>query len=184
MLVKHSAVVPVRGTPPSTWELSSEGQRRAAALGERLRPFPCTRITASDEPKAAETARIAARALGVPVLTDPDLREHRRERAPFLASDDAFRDAVREVLARRSEVVFGEESADAAHERFARGVERAMAVGPGDTVVVAHGTVIALYVSRRAAVDAYALWSALGLPSYVVLGGDGRVLEVAAEISP
>jgi hypothetical protein len=46
-------------------------------------------------------------------------------------------------------------------------------------VVVAHGTVISLYVAGRTGAPPFGLWKRLGLPSFVVVTvPDGRVVSV------
>jgi len=83
-------------------------------------------------------------------------------------------------------VVFGEETADAAGDRFAASVDALTddgAAAERDTIVVAHGTVIALYVSRVAGIDPFPLWQSLGLPSYVVLSqGTRRQVEIVTGV--
>lgn len=166
VLVKHSQVDVVPGRPPRTWELSEEGRRRAVVLAERLADFDPARILSSVEPKAVETAEIVAQRLGVPAVALPGLHEHARDTAPFLGAE-AFATAMAWLFDEPGKVVFGEESADAAADRFAAAVD---AVGGGrDEIVVAHGTVISLYVSRVAGIDPFELWRTLELPSYVVL---------------
>lgn len=179
VLVKHSLVDPVPGRPARTWELSAEGRRRALALAARLRDLAPRRIASSVEPKAVETAEIVGGHLGVPVVTVPGLHEHARETAPYLARED-FEAAVAWLFEEPGKVVFGEESADAAADRFAAAVDDSVAAGAD--VIVAHGTVIALHVSRLAGIDPFGLWRSLGLPSYVVLSeGARRQVEVVSQ---
>ena len=171
VLVKHSHVDVVPGLPPRRWELSAEGRRRALVLADRLAEFGAVQVVSSIEPKAAETAEIVAQRLGVPAVTAKGLHEHERETAPFLGAE-AFAAAVAWLFEEPGRVVFGEESADSAGDRFAAAVEALS--GDHDEIVVAHGTVIALYVSRIAGIDPYPLWQSLGLPSYVVLSRGAR----------
>ena len=181
VLVKHSHVDVVPGRPPRTWELSAEGRRRAAVLAERLADFGAARVVSSVEPKAIETAEIVAQRLGVPAVIAPGLHEHERETAPFLGAE-AFATAIAWLFDEPQKVVFGEESADAAADRFAAAVDALG--GDGDEIVVAHGTVIALYVSRVAGIDPYELWQSLELPSYVVLSqGARRRVEIVTSVT-
>ena len=55
--------------------LTPEGEARAALWGERLQPQGWDRILASDLGRAVSTARQVNRTLGLPVATDPLLRE-------------------------------------------------------------------------------------------------------------
>jgi len=185
VLVKHSHVDVVPGRPSRTWELSGEGRRRAGVLADRLAGFDAARIVSSVEPKAVETAEIVAQRLGVPAATAPGLHEHLRDTAPFLGADD-FATAVAWLFDEPHKVVFGEETADAAGDRFAASVDALTddgAAAERDTIVVAHGTVIALYVSRVAGIDPFPLWQSLGLPSYVVLSqGTRRQVEIVTGV--
>ena len=55
--------------------LTAVGVAQAHRLAERLRTAGLARIVSSDLVRAAETARIVAEAIGLPVTTDPALRE-------------------------------------------------------------------------------------------------------------
>lgn len=170
ILVKHSLPDIDPDRPRNAWRLSDEGRTRAARLAERLRSYKVDRIVTSPEPKAAETAGIVAQALGsMPVETLDALREHDDRGAPF-QDRAAFRATVRRFFEHRGDAVFGPETADAAHERFAACVE-VLFVPPdaATTVAVAHGRVISLFVARRSQLDPYTLWERLDLPSFVVL---------------
>jgi broad specificity phosphatase PhoE len=84
VLVKHSAPVVERDVAPKRWHLSEEGRRRSVVLAERLRGYDPGVIVSSEEPKAFETAQIAAERLGIGCSTFPGLHEHDRTGAPFL----------------------------------------------------------------------------------------------------
>lgn len=181
ILVKHSQVDVVPDRPARTWELSEEGRRRALLLAERLAEFGAARVVSSVEPKAVETAEIVAQRLGVPAVTAPGLHEQARETAPFLDAE-AFATAMAWLFEEPDKVVFGDESADAAADRFTAAV--GPFAGERDEIVVAHGTVISLYVARSCGIDPYPLWQSLGLPSYVVLSqGTRRQIEIVTSVT-
>lgn len=136
----------------------------------------------SPEPKAHETARLVAAALGaLSVETLDELHEHDDRDAPF-QDEAAFRATVREFFADPAEAVFGPETADEAHARFSAAVD-ALPVPSGGSanVVVAHGRVISLYVARRSGFEPYALWVRLGLPAFVVLDLPSRAVAEVVE---
>jgi broad specificity phosphatase PhoE len=167
ILVKHSLPVIVPDVPANRWELSEEGRSRAARLGASLRPYFPGAIVSSPEPKAQQTAAIAADILGLTFETVDGLQEHERSETPFIG--DSFQDAVADFFARPSSLVLGRETADEAYDRFAGVLARILESHGEETLaVVSHGTVISLYASRAAAIDPMSLWKALGLPSYVV----------------
>jgi broad specificity phosphatase PhoE len=85
-------------------------------------------------------------------------------------SAQAFQDSVAHFFKRPSELVFGSETAEQALRRFATAIEQVLnTYTQGNVVVVAHGTVISLFVGAQTDIDPYRLWQRLGLPSFVVL---------------
>ncbi len=170
LLIKHSLPEILPHLPAREWHLSAEGRARAAALAQQLAPYQLDALYSSIEPKARETAEILSAHLGLPFETAEGLHEHERARVGYLSQRE-FEARVAELYARPSELVLGEETADAAHTRFASAVSRILAAHREQTVgIVAHGTVIALYAARAArfAVAPFDLWKRLGLPAAVV----------------
>ncbi len=176
ILVKHAwpDVDPRR--PAADWPLSARGRADAAALADALAPYAPGRVVASEEPKARDTGRALAGALGVPFGTRPGLHEHERRTTPYLPRAE-FQAAVARFFAEPEALVLGEETASAARARFAAAVDAVAAEGGGTPVVVAHGTVIALYLAECVGIDPFATWKALGLPAYAVVGGAPPRLE-------
>ena len=180
ILVKHAPPLIDPAVPAQRWLLSDEGRRRCAALADLLASYAPVAIAASMEPKAAETARLAGERLAVPVEALDGLHEHDRSNVGFL-SDADFDAAVAAFFARPDELVLGKETANEALARFSAAVAVALARWPaGNLVIVAHGTVISMYVAAAAGLDARALWKRLGLPSFVVMGLPGG--NVTAEV--
>ena len=58
--------------------LSDEGRAQASSLVDRLRGLGLVSVHTSDLSRARETAEIVARALGLPVVSDRDLRDLER----------------------------------------------------------------------------------------------------------
>jgi broad specificity phosphatase PhoE len=67
------------------------------------------------------------------------------------------------ILVKHAQPVLGRESAEAALTRFSAAIERVIAPIPHghSLVVIAHGTVIALFVARQTGRDAFELWKRL-----------------------
>jgi broad specificity phosphatase PhoE len=169
ILVKHSSPAINTRRSAHAWPLSDEGRRRCAPLAARLVAYAPTRVVASREPKATETGEIVAARLGVPFETWDGLGEHDRRGVPFGPTAQFEADVAR-FFAQPAALVHGRETADAAHARFSAALEGVLAQYPDDTlVVVTHGTVLSLWVSRLTQTDPYPLWQSLGLPSFVVL---------------
>lgn len=168
-LVRHAPVIVEFGTPAEEWMLAPGAEVPVTALAERLSDARLRRIVASPEPKAAGTAGFLAGALGLPVETRSGLEEHHRladqqspDRATFAAN-------VRRFFERPSDVVFGTESADQAHSRFRQAVAEVMGEALDDELIVTHGTVMTLLISRAGGEAAMDVWSSLMLPDLVVL---------------
>lgn len=176
ILVRHSEPEVLPNVPAREWRLSPEGRRRTAALAERLAPYAPGTIVSSVEPKAAETATILARALGMACETAKGLHEHDRSNVGWL-SRERFEAAVTDFFGRPEELVLGRETAAQALARVERAVALALAKHPrGDLVIVTHGTVMTLLIAATNAIDAMAFWRGLELPDCAVLGLPERTL--------
>lgn len=169
ILVKHSLPEIVENLPANKWRLSKEGQVRAERLAERLSHYQPEAIVSSYEPKAKETAEIIARKQQLELYVIDDLHEHDRSNEPYLSKDE-FQASIREFFQKPDVLVFGKETADQAHARFCRSVHSALKSHADKIVaIVAHGTVISLFVSRLLGISDLLLWNELGLPSFIVI---------------
>jgi len=187
ILIKHSAPVVAIDLPPAQWVLATPGRIRCAALAQQLAGYDIAAIAASDEPKARETAELLAKGLAFPgpLYLDHELHEHERSAADFYPAQGNLERAVRALFARPNALVFGQETASAARTRFTAAVRRHLTATPsGDLAVVAHGTVITLFVAAHATIKPFAFWQRLGLPSFVVLAlPELRLIETVTDIS-
>lgn len=205
VLVKHAWPQIDPALPARRWPLSDRGRAQAAALAEEMRSLAPGRVVASREPKAAETGRVLARAWACPFALADGLQEHDREGVAYLP-EATFRAEVARFFAEPQRRVLGRESAREAADRFAAAVDAVLAAGgaaPGAVdasldggrrsagadaedvaVIVAHGTVISLFLADRCGVDGFATWSALALPAYAVVAvaasGAMRLVRLAA----
>jgi len=169
ILVKHSMPEIEEAYPANTWKLSKEGQLRAQRLAEQLESFEPEVIISSNEPKAKETAELVASRFRLEMQIIADLHEHDRSDVPYL-SHDTFQASIREFFQKPEDLVFGKETANQAHARFYRAVHSILNEHRNKTVViVAHGTVISLFVSRLTGSSDLELWNKLGLPSFVAM---------------
>lgn len=184
ILVKHAMPVIDPERPAPEWVLSAQGRADSIGLAHCLRGYRPQVIISSDEPKAAETAQIAGAELGTPVHIRPGLHEHDRWRVPYLPSAE-FRASVYRFFSNPSGLAFGQETADQAHERFSGALQAAVQAHPvANVVVVAHGTVISLFVARMTGTQPYPLWERLGLPSFVAVSWPKvELLEVVERIT-
>src|SRR5262249_52849804 len=143
-----------------------------------------TLIVTSVEPKAAETGLIVARRLGLSVEAMDGLHEHARSGVGWLGTGD-FQRAIAAFFAFPDRLVFGDETAHQARERFTQAIQSTLARHmDGNVAVVAHGTVISLFAAAHAGKDGYFIWQRLGLPAYVVLAlPDFTLIELVERLS-
>ena len=182
ILVKHSVPEIDESRPANTWKLSEEGRRRAQQLAGQLEGFGTEAIASSDEPKAKETSDIIARQLRLRVQVLPGLREHDRTNVSYLPHE-AFQASMRQFFQKPDQLVFGRETADQAYTRFYQAVHSVLNEHRDKTViVVTHGTVISLFVSRLTGSSDLELWNLLGLPSFVALDLGSNTVIVKSKI--
>jgi len=187
VLVKHSLPEIDETKPAKEWQLGFEGRVRCKALADALMGYHPDVVISSVEPKALQTARMLVGLLDestLPRETMEGLHEHDRSEVGFLSKEE-FEKRVEEFFAKPDQKVLGAESADEAHDRFARAIRAALVKhGERTMIVVAHGTVISLFVSRLAKIDPFPLWKFLDLPSYVVLSlPELNLLKIAPSLN-
>jgi broad specificity phosphatase PhoE len=181
LLVKHSLPEIEEQVPASQWHLSARGRRSCWPLAEELAPYAPDLLVCSLEPKAVETAQIVGDQLGIPVRPLPGLHEHERRTVTFLSRQE-FEACAAKFFANPSELVFGEETAKQAGERFSRSIMAALAKHNGrNLAVISHGTVITLFVAQANQIEPFSFWKSLGLPSLVVLKLPGMELKTVVE---
>jgi broad specificity phosphatase PhoE len=172
ILVRHAAPNVDKTVLSTRWTLSPEGRTASLRLAGNLVPLGPKAIVSSPEPKALETALILAQRLNLRVTPDDGLVEHRRPDLGFTGREE-FESAVRTMFENPSERLFGGESADESCQRF----ERALACHAArPLVVVTHGTVLTLFVSRNVGLDPMTLWTSLRLPEALVLDSKMHLL--------
>jgi broad specificity phosphatase PhoE len=181
LLIKHSLPTLDPVLPAAEWLLSEEGCQRCAFLAQQVASYSPKVVVCSQEPKASETGRLLARGLSLPRAVAPNLHEHERP-IRGLAAREVFESAVESFFAHPKELVFGAESAQQAQDRFTKAVEGVLKDYPAQTLaIVAHGTVISLFVAHKTGADAFSLWKKLGLPSVIVLSLPDFELEKVIE---
>jgi glucosyl-3-phosphoglycerate phosphatase len=125
--------------------LDATGRAQAAAAAPYLAALAPVRLWSSDLARAQETAAYVAEAAGLPVETDPRLREYDVGARSGLTVAEFEERFPREYAAWRahdeSVLVDGEESSSLVRERVLPALTECLeALGPGETgVVVMHG---------------------------------------------
>ncbi len=136
----HPEVAVRPEVPVPQWGLSPAGRRRLDRLLAEPWVRGLTRVVASAERKAVETAEALAAAAGVPVTVDEHLGENDRSATGYLPPAE-FERVADAFFARPEESVRGWERAVDAQARVVAAVGRAVSGAAGDTAVVAHGGV-------------------------------------------
>lgn len=168
VFVRHSQTQPDPNIASHLWPLSEEGRRRCGPLARQLLSFHLDVIVTSTEPKAIETGELTAQNLGIPCLAMANLHEHERETAPYFGALEEFREAINSLFSKPDELVFGDETAFKARERFAGAVKSVLtAYSQENIAIVTHGTVLSLFASQYIGLDVFPFWQSLGLPAIV-----------------
>jgi broad specificity phosphatase PhoE len=119
-------------------------------LAGRLAAYDLTAIITSTEPKALETGQIVAGLLSILCETASDLHEHQRYNAGWQVSREQFQAKVASAFENPGKLIFGSETADETHRRFAAAMTHVLERHPaGSLAVVTHGTVMTLFIARR-----------------------------------
>jgi broad specificity phosphatase PhoE len=168
ILVRHSIPDIKFDLPATEWELSETGKQRCVSLAEKIRKYQPTAVFTSQERKALQTGAILAQTLGINATTAAGLHEHERNVGIFV-SQDIFENEVKRFFEQPSQLVFGQESAQQALQRFSQAVKNVLDSWlNGSVVIVAHGVVIALWVNSICGGDPYTFWKRQGMPSFTV----------------
>ncbi len=176
VLIKHSLPQIVEHIPAADWTLSETGRQRSKLLAEKLKKYQPLAMYSSREFKAIETAEIVCQRLGLTSQPLDGLQEHDRRGAGFVERA-MFEQHMRRFFANPDGVVFGNESAHRARQRFMQATLPLLNENPDKNVaVVSHGTVITLFVSHLLSLEPFELWSSLSLPSFLVLDVPSKVL--------
>ena len=176
VFIRHGKPQIDENVPSAQWRLSDAGANATAALAEHFRDYAFTAIASSPEPKAVGTAQALALPLNLPVEIDAGLAEQARHSVGFLALEE-LNAGIARFFHSTSELVFGDETADQAFARFDAALARQKARGARDLVLVTHGTILTLYLSRTLAIDPMPFWRTLPAPAAMVVeSGQIRML--------
>lgn len=181
ILIKHSLPVMDTSVPAAQWQLSDEGRQRCALLVRAITSYAPGQVVCSCEPKARETGKLVAAQLRIPWQVAENLHEHERPQAGLLSQQD-FHNKIEEFFKHPDQLLFGAETAHQAQSRFCRALDGLLAeYQEQNLAVVAHGTVISLFMAHATGMAAFPLWRRLGLPAAVVLSLPDFKLEKVIE---
>jgi broad specificity phosphatase PhoE len=184
ILVRHAPPQVTPDVVSPRWVLSEEGRERCGWLAKTIGAYGATRLYSSLEPKALETAALVGVRLGLNVHPWRDLHENDRAGLDF-GPLEALQLRIRGFFEAPTELVIGNETANAALHRFEIAVRALASEASGQTAaVVTHGAVLSLFVASHNPVVAFDFWSALTAPSCVVLDSANFKLDGAVRNFP
>ena len=175
ILVRHSTPAIDPSVPSTDWRLSSAGIDAARRLAIQLEPFKPIRLLSSPERKARETAEIMGKRFRLKVQVESDFQEHKRQAGAFLPIED-FETGISALFRLPGVAAFGSESALDVFGRIAPSLAT-LASHEGPSVVVSHGTAIAIYMSQTFGVDGFTFWQSLKTPTAIVIRPNGWSLQ-------
>jgi broad specificity phosphatase PhoE len=138
--VSHPRVRVDPHVPVTSWSLSDEGRRQAAAALEYAWLASARRIVTSPERKAIETAELFASRLGLPVAVRHGTGEIDRSATGFVPPE-RHEQLADECFARAGVSAGGWETAEHAQARIVRALADVLVDDDDDVVVVGHGGV-------------------------------------------
>jgi broad specificity phosphatase PhoE len=190
ILVRHAPTQLQEGVRAAEWRLTADARDLTSGLARQLAALAANRadgeavtgapevILTSHEPKAIGTGRWLAAELGVSATAVQGLEEHHRRRSVTLLDEAEWHRTLRRFFANPDVLLFGEETASEARQRFAAALRRAQEQRPGKRLaVVSHGTVMALLLAAANDLPAYDLWRGLKMPEAFVLDADLRIVR-------
>jgi broad specificity phosphatase PhoE len=172
LLVKHSNSNHNADQMSDEWVLTDEGMERCKTLATHISPYHPRRLFASTLIRTQQTAQAVSKELGdIPIIKNALLEEHsRKSNAPY-GTVEEFYARVKGMFEHRDSLIFGDETANQALNRFNQGVEAVLnQVDPDENIVIiAHGTVNSLFTAQHNDIDIYNLWFKLKMPSIILL---------------
>ncbi len=169
-LIRHPKTLPDPTVPGSQWQISEEGLAQVDALLTAPLWGGVATIYTSQEHKAAAVGEAVQAAFGIPFVTVEGLHEARRD---DWVDPDTFPAAQASFFSRPQQApLSGWESAQEASARFAAAMSGILAHSPTpDTIaVVAHGTVLTLYLAHlQREQPSFEAWRRLGFAEVMAL---------------
>ena len=184
ILVRHSQPEIRPDIPAAQWELSEIGRQRCVPLADKIKHYQPVVVVTSHERKAIQTGTIVAHILEIPTTIAAGLHEHERK-GMGLAGQNNFEAKLKRFFDEPSRLVFGQESAGQALLRFSAAISDVLSQHPtGSVVIVAHATVIALWVTSLIGGDPFSFWKGLGMPAYAVFSRTNlKFVEIVDHVS-
>ena len=170
-LVRHAESQPSRDVPEPAWPLSIRGLEQAQRLVPAMRNLGIVAIYASPYPRARDTVRPLADALGQEVLIVDALRE--RKLGAYIEGD--HRAVIERCWRDPALALPGGESNLACAARVKRAIAELAARHHGETIAAAsHGNALALYLGTIDPGFGFAQWKEMRNPDLFRVVFDGE----------
>ena len=177
LLIRHAETQQDPNVPSSQWHLTERAYKACEDSAKRLREHSLSRITTSEEFKAKETGRVLAEYLSVPWNTAPNLHEHERVGVPYM-EQAVWLGRLESFFKHPDDLILGNETGTRARRRFDSAVRGVLGEYPNEPLaIVAHASVMALFVAHYNEVDALSFWQKLEMPDVVMLSLPGFRLK-------
>ena len=174
LFLRHAETEKDKDTPVSKWHLTDDGKKCSESLAKTGVFDDVDIIISSSEKKAYHTALPFAERLGKKIIQIPELCEIDRDKGTLLTKEEYNATKAR-IFEDLDYSAHGWETARHALERFRLGVEKIYKEYESKKIlVVAHGTVMALYRAfiENKLTDIFSVWKSLGFCDwYVVMNG-------------
>ena len=172
ILVRHSNSAVDLTKPAATWGLTEAGKANCYPLAQQLASHNLTAVFTSHEPKALQTGQIIGEVLGIRVQTAVNLHEHDRSNVREMGGEEFKRNVAR-LFTDPDALFFGTESGRQAQCRFTQAVQAVLQNNPNEKVaIVAHGTVITLFLAAYNDIEPISFWQALKMPDWCVVDAE------------
>lgn len=170
ILIRHSTVKIEPEKQADTWQLSEEGRVRIRLLAQKLKPYAIQRLISSPQEKAIQTAEAISEEFKIECGIQAGLEEHHRETTHYFQNRAEFLATIQSLFENPDHLVYGEESANQALERFEIALNKCLSDYPNESIgLVTHGTVLALFIAKYNNLDVFAFWQSLEMPMAFVL---------------
>ncbi len=167
VFIRHAETKIDPDVPSYQWTLTETTYQACKDLARELQTLNLKCVVTSKEFKAKETGRVIAEVLNIPCEEFKNLHEHERGGVLFMKAD-IFQKRVQDFFAKPDELVFGQEKANQALQRFDQAVKDVLRQYPQPFAIVTHASVLSLFIAHYNTLNAYEFWQTLKMPDKVV----------------
>ena len=176
-VIRHAESRPDRNIPQDEWPLSGKGREQAEVLRAQMFDHGIKRIYSSPYPRAVETVRPLADALGIEIEIRNDLRERRLA----IGKIDDWRGELEKTWREFDYALPSGESSRACQQRMTSCVLDILRTTDASRVAIcSHGNAIALLLNSIDPTFLFAQWAEMRNPHVYHLVWDANGLRIAS----